>query len=349
MQHEYLPANSRIDWVDYAKGICIVWVVTLYGTNFVQTTMQATGWMQFAVDFATPFRMPDFFLLSGLFVPRIMKRPLRAYIDSKVLYFGYFYAVWVTLKFVNMEWHALLNLQWSSLVPAYLQMYVEPPSGPLWFIYTLAVFFVAIRAVRRLPPLLVLSAAIALQLAVADTEWGFKVGDKFSRYFVFFYSGYLLSPHVFRAAQWVGSRLTLSLALFAIWFAVELTAVALRITHLPGMQLALGYAGAFAIELLATLLCRLPWMGWLRYLGSHSLVVYLGFVVPMGMMRRFLETPPISDVGTLSLAVTVLSIVGALLLHYAVRTTALRFLFERPAWTSLEKRAPIAAESTAPV
>ena len=90
MQHEYLPMNSRIDWVDYAKGICIVWVVTLYSTNFVQTTMQATGWMQFAVDFATPFRMPDFFLLSGLFVPRIMKRPLRTYIDSKFLYFGYF-------------------------------------------------------------------------------------------------------------------------------------------------------------------------------------------------------------------------------------------------------------------
>ncbi|HEX7647617.1 MAG TPA: acyltransferase family protein [Noviherbaspirillum sp.] len=349
MQHEYLPMNSRIDWVDYAKGICIVWVVTLYSTNFVQTTMQATGWMQFAVDFATPFRMPDFFLLSGLFVPRIMKRPLRTYIDSKFLYFGYFYAVWATLKFVNMEWHVLLSPQWPSLIPAYLQMYVEPPTGPLWFLYTLAVFFVAVRAMRRLPTLLVLGAAIALQLAVADTEWSFKVGDKFSRYFVFFYSGYLLSPHVFRAAQWISSRLTLSLALFAAWFAVELTAVALRITHLPGMQLALGYAGAFAIELLASLLCRLPWMGWLRYLGRHSLIVYLGFVVPMGLMRRFVETPPISDVGTLSLAVTVLSIGGALLLYHMVRATPVRFLFERPAWASLGKRTLVAAESAAPV
>src|SRR4051812_33740609 len=60
--------QDRVSWVDYAKGICIIWVVALYSTNFVQETAHATGWMQYVAEFAKPFRMPDFFMLSGLFV-----------------------------------------------------------------------------------------------------------------------------------------------------------------------------------------------------------------------------------------------------------------------------------------
>ena len=35
----------------------------------------------------------------------------------------------------------------------------------------------------------------------------------------------------------------------------------------------------------AALLIRLPWMGWLRWLGEHSIVVYLSFSIPMAASR----------------------------------------------------------------
>ena len=64
-----LSAPVRIDWVDYAKGICIVLVVMMHSTLGVEAAAGQTGFMHLLVAFAKPFRMPDFFLISGP-VPR---------------------------------------------------------------------------------------------------------------------------------------------------------------------------------------------------------------------------------------------------------------------------------------
>jgi uncharacterized membrane protein YcfT len=62
--------TSRIDWVDYAKGFCIIMVVMMHSTLGVEQAAGQGGWMHVAVAFARPFRMPDFFLISGLFLAR---------------------------------------------------------------------------------------------------------------------------------------------------------------------------------------------------------------------------------------------------------------------------------------
>ncbi len=116
--------KERIEWVDYAKGICIIWVVALYSTNFVQETTHMVGWMEYVAEFAKPFRMPDFFLLSGLFVARVLNRSWRSYIDSKVLHFVYFYSVWVTLKFVNMHAGDFSSEAPLALLTQYLHWYL---------------------------------------------------------------------------------------------------------------------------------------------------------------------------------------------------------------------------------
>ena len=343
--------RSRVDWVDYAKGICIVWVVTLYSTDFVQTTAASIGWMQHVADFAQPFRMPDFFMLSGLFVARVLARPWRSYLDGKVLHFVYFYVLWGTLKFANMEANALPGPDAFGLLPEYLKMFVEPPTGPLWFIYLLAVFFVVVRLTKNWPPLLVLIAAMALEIMVAATpaELDFKVGDKFCRYFVFFYSGYLFSRHIFRAAGWAQAHPRAIWSILAVWFVLNGLLVIEEVTFLPGMQLLLGYVGACAIMALAGQLAQLSWTDWLAYLGRNSIVVYLGFVVPLGLMRRFVVAPPFGlDVGTLSLLAMILSVAGSILLYRALRGTPLRFLYVRPGWASIAGRErPAKGEETA--
>ena len=55
--------------------------------------------MYAAVAFARPFRMPDFFLISGLFLARVIDRDWRDYLDKKVIHFAYFYVLWVTIQF----------------------------------------------------------------------------------------------------------------------------------------------------------------------------------------------------------------------------------------------------------
>jgi uncharacterized membrane protein YcfT len=57
--------DGRVHWVDYAKGFCIIFVVTMHSTLGVEAAVGQNGWMHAVVAFALPFRMPDFFISSG--------------------------------------------------------------------------------------------------------------------------------------------------------------------------------------------------------------------------------------------------------------------------------------------
>src|SRR6201987_2869526 len=92
------PAASRVDWVDYAKGICIVMVVMMHTVLGVEQAAGQEGFMHALVAFAKPFRMPDFFLISGLFLGLVIDRDWRTYLDRKVMDFAYFYVLWVTIQ-----------------------------------------------------------------------------------------------------------------------------------------------------------------------------------------------------------------------------------------------------------
>src|SRR4030095_188249 len=92
--------EQRVDWVDYAKGFCIVFVVMMHSTLGVGSTLGQEGWLHAVVAFAKPFRMPDFFLISGLFLARVIDRDWRTYTDRKFIHFAYFYVLWVTIQFV---------------------------------------------------------------------------------------------------------------------------------------------------------------------------------------------------------------------------------------------------------
>jgi hypothetical protein len=103
------PGKPRVEWVDYAKGICIFFVVMLHVNDLVQERAHAVGWLEAVVTFARPFRMPDCFLIAGLFLAGAMRRPWRRYLDAKVVHFLYFYLLWMTLQFAVMTLPHLLG------------------------------------------------------------------------------------------------------------------------------------------------------------------------------------------------------------------------------------------------
>src|ERR1700719_2824079 len=84
-------APARVDWVDYAKGYCIIFVVMMHSTLGVEQAAGHASWLGTVVAFAKPFRMPDFFLISGLFLAQVIDRDWRTFLDRKVVHFVYFY------------------------------------------------------------------------------------------------------------------------------------------------------------------------------------------------------------------------------------------------------------------
>ena len=319
---------GRIDWVDYAKGICIVMVVMMHSVLGLEAAAGQTGFMHLLVAFAKPFRMPDFFLISGLFLSAVIDRDWRTFLDRKVVHFAYFYVLWVTIQFGFKAPSFAAETSWAHAGLMYLESFIEP-FGTLWFIYLLPVFFVVAKATRKMPPLAIWGVAALLEMAHIATGW--TVIDEFCARFVYFCSGYLFAGYVFALSDRARARPALALGGLALWALINSGLVVSGFSEWPLISLMLGLAGAGAIVTLGTLLARAHWLNWLRYCGEHSIVIYLAFFLPMAATRTLmLRTGLIPDIGTISLVVTVVGVVGALALWRVALAVGANFLFERP-------------------
>jgi uncharacterized membrane protein YcfT len=335
--------RQRIDWVDYAKGFCIVFVVMMHSTLGVEMAAGREGWMHYLVAFAKPFRMPDFFMISGLFLATVIDRSWRTYLDRKVVHFAYFYALWVTIQFAFKAPGIAAEHGVAATALFYLESYIEP-FGTLWFIYLLPIFFVVTKLARSANPAIIWGLAAALEILSIHTGW--TVIDEFAARFVYFYSGYIFAPYIFKTAKTVQvSPLTGAAALVA-WVAINGFAVFGGYADLPFVSLALGLIGAGAVIHIAALLSMAPIFAPLRYCGEHSIVIYLAFFLPMAASRTLLlKTGLIADVGTVSLLVTTSGVIGSLALYWALRSTPLAFLYERPQrfWLEPKPKKPASA------
>jgi len=332
--------SRRIDWVDYAKGICIVMVVMMHSVLGVEAAAGQTGFMHVLVAFAKPFRMPDFFLISGLFLSVVIDRDWRTFLDRKVVHFGYFYLLWVTIQFGFKAPSFAAGAGWAHVGYMYLESFIEP-FGTLWFIYLLPVFFVVTKAVRRLPPLLIWSVLAALETAHIATGW--TVIDEFCARFVYFYSGYLCADYVFALSGRARAQPALALAGLAAWALINGSLVASGHSESPLISLTLGLSGVCAIVTAGTLLARAHWLDFLRFCGEHSIVIYLAFFLPMAASRTLLlRAGLIHDIGTISLVVTIAGVFGALAIWRIALKAGANFLFERPApcWIAPKKAEP---------
>lgn len=332
--------GHRIDWVDYAKGFCIIFVVMMHSTLGVEKAAGSEGWMHYLVAFAAPFRMPDFFLISGLFLARVIDRDWRNYLDKKVVHFVYFYALWVTIQFALKAPSFAAEYGWGGTLLAYLEAYVEP-FGTLWFIYILPLFFVVTKLARQFNVPWQATFVVAAALEIAPIHTGALLVDEFAGRFVYFYAGYIFAPHVFKLAGWAMDNVSPAIAGLVTWGLINGILVAMGYSHMPFVSLGLGVIGATAVVLVSALLSKISQFDFLRFCGQNSIVVYLAFFLPMGVSRAvLLKTGIITDLGTISVIVTAAGVIGPLMLFWVVRDTRLDFLFKRPAWATLNAPKP---------
>lgn len=350
-------AELRVGWVDAAKGICIIFVVMMHSTMGVGIAMGGEGFMHDIVAFARPFRMPDFFLLSGLFLGLVIDRPWLRYVDRKVVHFLYFYVLWLSIHFLFKAPGIAMESGIAYPLGEYVYAFVQP-FGALWFIYILPLFFLFTRLVRRLPVWFVFVWAAALEIMPVHTGW--VLFDEFCARYVYFFVGYAFAQNIFHLAIWMRNHRKTALAFLAGWALVngllvftpapealaflipaggEATGATGGLSELPLISLLLGLAGAVAVVAVASLVASHDWSGWLSWLGAHSIVIYLAFFIPMAATRVVLvRSGLVGDVGLVSLIVTLAAIAGPVLLYLAIQKTGWgRFLFERPDWAWIDR------------
>lgn len=341
--------NQRISWVDYGKGICIILVVMMHTTLGYSEMVHAEGWMTPVVAWAKPFRMPDFFLLAGLFLNLSIFGLKKSYFDRKVLHFAYFYLLWLGIQTALFEANLLLSdpIEFATI---FLSALVFPKSS-LWFIHMLAIFYVITWTVRHVSTMKVLAAAAILQIAFStgfiDTGW--SVTNRIMEWFVYFFAGYSLSGVAFSWAQRAAEDKTMTLGLLLGWIIANTCFVAVNIATLPIVSLALGMAGAFAIIAIASVLADLERAKWLSYVGANSIVVYLTFFIPMKILQKvFASTGLVESPGTVSILILIISVASPLAIHWMIKGTPLNWLYVRPEFLKMgvDRNKPAKAHET---
>lgn len=329
-----MTKSGRVDWVDYGKGICIILIVMMHSVGGVQEAAGEVGWLNHVVEFARPFRMPDFFVIAGLFLARVIDRDWKTYLDRKVVHFAYFYVLWLTIEFAFKAPGMASEGGWGHVGELYLLSFIDP-FGALWFIYILPIFFVITKLLKAVPVWLVLPVLAALEILPVHTGW--MVIDEFAARFVYFYIGYAFAQWIFSLASAVIARSGRAGILLGLWALANGALVWAGWATLPFVSLAMGIVGACAVVTMSALLSKVDAMGFVRYCGTNSIVIYLAFFLPMAVTRSILlSVGIIPDIGTVSLIVTAAGVIGPLVLFWIVRDTWFRWLFQRPGWARLK-------------
>jgi uncharacterized membrane protein YcfT len=334
---------NRLNWVDTAKGLSILLVVMLYATNGAGEATGDVGLFHYLIGFATPFRMPEFFLISGLFLASVINRPWPKFLDRRALHYFYFYLLWAAI-------HIGLKIGLASANPiaaaSDMALALVQPYGVLWFIYVLALTGVATKVLHelRVPKWLTFAAAAVMSMATIKT--GSYAVDQFAEYFVFFFSGYALAPLIFKFVQWGMNNLALAAALVLAWgvtngyfvfaggFIAEPGLFSMGYAEHPVLHFALALSGSIVLCLFAGILSKTIGMGWLRYIGERSLAIYVAFVLPLGFLRLALvKLNLITDVTLLTAVTMIVSIILPLVALWVVNKIKIgQFLFVRPNW-----------------
>ncbi|QXN74940.1 acetyltransferase [Gordonia phage Posh] len=221
--------QQRIAWPDAAKGLCMILVVL--GHSAILFDQQASGRADFwltVTDVFAPFRMPLFFLISGLMSVNALTRPLDAS-RKRTVGLLYLYALWTALFLARLFVPGASDGEAPPNVVELVLSILLPT--PFWYLWALPIYFALTWAAFRvlsprarlwlIVPLVALSAVspwigAATEDAMRDPLDPLKLGPAAANV-LWFYLGACLPTLWFalmKRARW--SYLAASIALYTV-------------------------------------------------------------------------------------------------------------------------------------
>jgi fucose 4-O-acetylase-like acetyltransferase len=327
--------SGRYAWVDYAKGIAIIFVVyrhVLYGLLYSGVT--ATPVMMDANEMLYGFRMPLFFFLSGLFfASSLQKRGAQDFLLAKINTLLYPYVLWcfiqLTLQIIFSEY-----TNFKRGIGNYIDILIHP-RGMLqqWYLFALfnvSVLYLFNHVVLRLkPPVQVLLGLVFLGLI--PYVGTISTLSDVMMFYIFFCLGHITAPYFFREkvqqqlASGYKALLLLPVFILAQYYSMK---------H-PGMNMylfsALAMLGALLVIMISFLLARYKLMMFLQTLGHYSLYIYLLhlgiiFLLRVALLRTGLDI----SMPVLTLILMTAGILLSIILYRVCLLLHMEFLFVGP-------------------
>lgn len=338
--------ESRVTWIDGARGLAIVLVVLFHAGMFTVPTGLASPWWEAVNLVFALLRMPLFFVVAGMLAVGAVRRSWSALWRTRLSVLVWVFLVWTVLRFAYYQViPEPIDLNQSSWVDFVLS--VVRPSNGLWFLFALAVFLVAAKALdgridKRIP---IAVAGVAATIMYAGPTFNNVAYDGVVKYFVFFLIGLHFREAIIRFVHRRGPAATAALGLAFVaavtvrgatgWIVDALTAIPVGL-----IAVALGLC-------LARTLARTGMAAPLEHLGRRTLEVYVTHILVLSSMTSllipFADAPAVATLRpVMPVILTAIAIPLSLLIAAAAsRLPVLRLLYASPAWFSRD-RSPVA-------
>lgn len=330
--------GQRIEWIDAAKGACILAVVMYHFNVFIFQGIYeghpiAVLW-NVGITALKPLRMPLFFVISGyLASTSVMGRTWAETRTKKVASLLWVYIVWAVIYFIgsvyllpeNPWFDNSLTLE-TSVLEFVGRMFTASIS--LWYLYALVIYFALAKLLRsaKLAIGLGIAANFAMFYVVDPSNWGMR---SLIGYFVFFAIGVfgkdIITRHyaAFNPKRFV---ITAAISLAGLGIASKFHALTA-----PGVEMLLGFVMVATVIDLFALACQYLNLKVLRSLGRQTLPIY----VIHRLLLRFLSPYMPDTVNSVLIAVeplvVTMAVAGAcLLIHHALLRVHARGLFTMP-------------------
>lgn len=294
--------KTRLDLIDYAKGICILLVVfghVVEGTNSVSITTEHSIY-SIMNGIVYNFHMPAFFLLSGLLVGDWLKNDFSLALKKKLSSLMYPYAVWCLITAVIRVVFSKIdrtNFKFTDVLTA-----VYNPFSVYWFLYVLFFIFLLYYALSKVvsKKVIVFISIVLYLCAPFDNFWILQL---VSKNFVYFCIGGLLINNSLMEKIKKPSyiRLVIAICLFLIlnisyvvgfntihsFYTDNRATDASYFQYLSRFVLAL--TGIYLVMLISSKLANLLKFTFLKYLGINSLIIYVFHLFPADASRILLQ------------------------------------------------------------
>ena len=295
--------KSRMHWVDYLRGIAIVLVVyrhVLLGIQRIHIDVPADLVTANMIFFN--FRMPLFFILSGVFISgSLKKRTVNQFITDKFEGLLYPYFIWV---FIQVTLQIVLGKFANSprSVHDYIYILYQPANlDQFWYLpalFNATVIYVLIKTKLKPPVLFHLVIGLIFYYLSPHLQFSSMLSD-WTEFYIFFAIGDMVSEFFFKPGtqNFLKNPYTILflIPIFAITQFFYLSKVnpddPLIRGHIIFLPIAL--IGCLTMTVLAFRLQHWNILKFLRVLGFHSLYIYVMHVMIAAMTRgictRFLH------------------------------------------------------------
>ena len=301
-----IKKGKRIEFIDLAKGFCIILVVLTHVNTHFHTKYPLQMELQV-------FRMPLYFFLSGLFFKQYENLVgfIKRKINKLLIPFLFFYLLGAVLipNILHVFGYDVRNANVLGIKSLYIFLIPEQrnfPNGPIWFLLCLfnvnLIFYCIFLLCKKLKDYFVIGLLVC---SMSIGSFGFYLGtqniylplflDTACTSLPFFCFGYLFRAHSTILVPNKHDKYlpiwTIACFIFIYLFAIK---VSYHFNHFNGSMIALyscGLIGTLFVIFLSKILKRLPLVS---YWGRYSIIILCTHNLVVQFLAIFLKQLPIS-------------------------------------------------------